>query len=372
MNRIDQAVEQLYLYIIGHHWHNGRLTGPDPGLRYNFRLFRFIKSYLPIIPWGDLYYFLQCQGYWIMDNSMLYSLTGDESYKEYIKLTAETILQTQSGNGSWDYPLPEWKGRVATVEGNYGARGLIEAYRVLGDSSYLDGALRWYEFLTKKTGFQEYKDSLCINYFAGKSGRLVPNNATVTLTFMAELFSQTEEKSHLAYSDRLIKFIQYSQKESGELPYAFETPRMPGREHFLCYQYNSFQLMDLASYYAVDSDPRVFNIIKRIAGFLSKGVEKDGHSRYNCFKESPVVPYYTAALAAALLVADSIGAGEFKELSDRAYGFLLGQQDRRGGFYYSKKNYGVLKDRRSYPRYLAMILKHLLVRKRLMEKGSVL
>jgi len=362
MDKFLNASQRLFNYIIENHWDGSGLMGPDPGLRYNFRIFRFIKSYLSSVKWKDNFYFLQCQGYWVFDNSMMNAVTNEDKYLEIIRLTADRILDFQAADGSWQYPLPEWKGKIATVEGNYGARALIESFRKLRDERYLAGALKWYDFLTEKTGFQFYKDSLSINYFAGIKGRLVPNNATLTLAFLSELYRETKDLKHLKYSEEMIRFLKYAQKESGELPYAFEIPGTQGREHFLCFQYNSFQLMDLATFYNITQNKDVYDVLKGLARFISTGVEKDGHSRYNCFKSTPIVPYYTAAIAAALLTADNIGLGDYAELSDRAYSFLLKTQNKRGGFYYSKNNYKILKDRRSYPRYLVMILKHLLMK----------
>ena len=362
MDKFLSASQRLFNYIIENHWDGSGLIGPDPGLRYNFRIFRFIKSFFPFIKWGDENYFLQCQGYWVFNNSKMYDIYGDDKYLNNIKLTADRIIENQSDDGSWQYPLPEWKGKIATVEGNYGARALIESFRKLKDERYLAGALKWHEFLYSKTGFLAYKDSLTVNYFAGISGRFVPNNATLTLAFLSELYRETGNLKHLKYAEEMIRFLQYAQKKSGELPYAFETPDTPGREHFLCFQYNSFQLMDLATFYGITQNSDVYDIMKGLARFISTGVEKDGHSRYNCFKSTPVVPYYAAAIAAALLTADNIGLGDYTELSERAYSFLLKSQNKRGGFYYSKNNYKILKDRRSYPRYLVMILKHILMK----------
>ena len=362
MTELIKSAEKLYKYILDRHWDGSGLIGPDPGLRFNFRLWRFVKSYTPFIPYNDNYYFLQCQGYWVFDNALMYQILHDDKYLKIIKLTADRILSRQSEKGFWLYPMPEWKGRVATVEGNYGARALLKAHTLLKDEKYLEGALKWHKFLTTRAGFLKYRDSLAINYFAGINGRLVPNNATLALAFLAELFDVTGLQEHLVYSEEMIKFIGYTQKENGELPYAFATDEIPGREHFLCFQYNSFQLMDLASFYQSTKNSDVFRIMSKMADFLSGGVDIDGHCNYNCFKSKPVVPYYTGAIGAALCTAQKLGIADYSGLYEKAYRFLLSQQSKNGAFYYSKNNYGILKDRRSYPRYLVMILKHLLMK----------
>lgn len=66
--------------------------------------------------------------------------------------------------------------------------------------------------------------------------------------------------------------------------------------------------------------------------------------------------YWGAALAAALRTAHELQLGDYLALSERAYAYLLARQRSDGGFDFSTRNYGLLRDGRSYPRYLAMIL----------------
>ena len=83
-----------------------------------------------------------------------------------------------------------------------------------------------------------------------------------------------------------------------------------------------------------------------------------------------MIPCRTASFASALPMlpvaralgeATALGVGDFRAQSDRAFKRLLAQQRPDGGFkFFSRNNYRVLADRRSYPRNLAMILYHLL------------
>ena len=367
MNDYMKAALKLYDNISENHWNGRFLLGPDPGLRYNVRVWRFLKSYLRFLPWKDTHYFLQCQGYWIWDNWKLYDLFQESKYEETARACTEFILECQKMGGYWEYPLKRWKGRVATVEGCYAALGLIESYRHTGEKSLLNGLLAWYDFLIEKVGFQEYKDSLAVNYFAGRSGRLVPNNATLVLELFGYLFDITKQNKYLTYCKEMIKFLKYSQTDTGELPYAFMTPDVEGREHFLCYQYNCFQFLDLAHYWEMTKDDKVRAILKKLIAFISTGLHEKDHSKYNCAKSYPEVTYYTAVMGAAFLKATEIGLGDYSEYENRAYMHLLARQNRKGGFIHSSRNYGILSDRRSYPRYLVMILKHLLLKA---EKGG--
>lgn len=356
---------KLYEYLITAHFKNGALVGPDVGVRFNSRVGRFVKSYLSLIPWSDDYCYLQAQGYWIMDNWMLFDMLREERYAEIARKSSLVILGKQTPAGYWDYPNPEWRGRIATVEGDFAALGLLETYRRTEEPDFLDGALRWYNFLTTETGFQAYRDGAAVNYFANVPGSMVPNNSTLTLMLLGKLFAVIGDHQYLAHASGMVRFLRYVQMESGELPYAVGRGLGRDRPHFLCYQYNAFELLDLASYFHDTSDQRVLEIMKGLAAFLSEGLTDTGSAKYNCYKESPEVIYYTAAVGAALLRASQMGLGDFTPLVERAYESLLSNQIADGGFiFFSRRNYRVLTDRRSYPRPLAMILNHLLLKAR--------
>ena len=80
------------------------------------------------------------------------------------------------------------------------------------------------------------------------------------------------------------------------------------------------------------------------------------------WNRDPEVLYYAAAVGAALSQAAKLGAGDFRSISERAYVWVLSHQRKDGGFkFFSRGNYELLTDRRSYPRNLSMILYHLLL-----------
>ena len=57
------ATQRLYTYILEQHWNGDAIVGPDPGIRLNARMGRFVKTYLGFIPWSDDLVYLQAQGY---------------------------------------------------------------------------------------------------------------------------------------------------------------------------------------------------------------------------------------------------------------------------------------------------------------------
>ena len=113
----------------------------------------FIKSYLNILPWSDSLVYMQAQGYWILNNWLLTDIVGQAQYADLALTCSEAVLSTQQLAGYWEYPNPEWKGRVATVEGSFAALGLMESYARVGHLPYLEGAKNWYQYLLERIGF---------------------------------------------------------------------------------------------------------------------------------------------------------------------------------------------------------------------------
>ncbi len=364
MSQYLKAAINLYKYLVAAHWNGQSLIGPDPGARFNRRLGRFIKSYFPQIDWRDDYYYLQAQGYWILGNWLLFSRMGDEAYREMAIQCSETMLLQQQDDGAWLYPFPGWKGRVATAEGTWGVLGLLETFRQTAQQKFLAGVLDWHKFLIEKIGFQQVGDELAVNYFADSRDKSrIPNNTAFVLRFFAELTDVTNDKMYLQPCTAMLTFMKRVQKPSGEFPYAVESVAdNETQPHFQCYQYNAFQCLDLIRYYELTADPAAIPPITKVLAFLSQGLAPDGHAYQECGNLHTQVTYHTAALGAAFAKAGQAGLDNYLNLANRAYARLLKLQQPEGGFPHSQGEYRLFRDRRSYPRYLSMILYHLLVK----------
>jgi len=363
-NKYFDSAIRLHNYILNNFWNGQAIIGPDTGVMLDLRIFRFIKSYLSFINWSDDYYFLQAQGYWIKSNWNLFKNAGDLKYKNLAIACSKHIIDQQKKDGSWDYPLKSWKEHAATVEGTWASLGLLETFKWTKESKYLEGALKWYNFLINRIGFQPYENSLAIGYFDSPTMR-VPNNTTLVLWFLAELYRITNDAKFLRFNDKMIRFIQLSQNNNGELIYAVE------REHYLCYSYNAFEFLDLSYYYEITNDERIKIVLEKLAKFLSTGVTEIGSIKCGCFQTFPEVIMSSGAVGAALITATSIGLGNYKKHIECAYNFLLGRQRPDGSFpssthdapYLRKPiSYGFLADNRSYPRQSSYILQHLLIK----------
>ncbi len=356
-----RAALRLHEYLFARHWNGRALVGPDVGIRFNSRIGRFIKGYLPTVPWSDDYCYIQAQGYWVLDNWRLYSISRDETFREIALRCSEFMLQRQRDDGAWEYPNPEWRGRIATAEGTWGSLGLLESYRQTRDPGILAAVCKWHDFLVHQIGFQKNGDELAVNYFQARKGFRVPNNSAIVLRFLAELAEAAEDGSYRRHCDGLLSFLQAVQLESGEFPYTVRGESGgEGRVHFQCYQYNAFLCLDLMRYVDLTQDTRVLPMIWRVLGFLRHALAEDGHSFFDCGNRHKEVTYHTAVLAQTLAGARRLGIGGYGLPANRAYQCLLGAQRKDGGFGFSRGDYLFLSDERAYPRNLAMILYHLL------------
>jgi hypothetical protein len=356
--KLLEAAERLHAYLLRRHYDRGFLRGPDAGVRFNLRAWRFLKSGLDLLPWNDDYVFIQTQGYWILSNWMLYETAGDSRFRNIALESAEATLDLQCADGSWEYSLPERKRLIATVEGNWGAIGLLASYAREREPRFLRGCVRWYDFLIGHIGFQDHGAGKAVNYFNRLRGKM-PNNSVEAAWVFARLWRATGDERYLEHVAGLMDFVRSVQLASGELPYVVESPYERRREHYLCYQYNAFEFLKLAWLDRLRPLDSVAAILPGLAKFLATGVTATGACAESCQSRFVEVDYYTAALAAALAEAVRLGLAD-ASLSERCYARVTGRQKDDGGFLYSEGDYGFLQDSRSYPRPMAMTLFHLL------------
>ncbi len=357
-----RAAQRLYAHLWRSHLCGGLLRGPDPGVRLNLRLWRFAKSYLRFLPWHDHHVFMQSQGYWVLCNWALHEATAESRYRKAAIQTTEAILLCQTSAGFWPYPLPERRHLVATVEGNWAAIGLLASYQREPRKEYLDGAGRWYDYLVRRIGFQKHSSGEAVNYFDQPRGKVTNNSVEAAWLFL-RLWRATGDARFLEHVDPLLDFIAAAQLASGELPYTLAGTHEKDRPHYLCFQYNAFQFLKLAWCDALRPGARIQSILAKLALFLEQGVQPNGACAADCSRcrrGGPEVDFYTAVLAAALHEAAARGLLTFPEASQRCYARLLDRQKPDGSFNFSEGDYGLLADRRSYPRQQVMTLFHLL------------
>jgi hypothetical protein len=359
-NLLD-ASKKLHNHLVRNHYTQALLHGPDPGVRFNLRLWRFIKSALEFIPWGDDYVFTQTQGYWVLANWLLYDATGDSRYRETALESTEATLALEKPEGYWAYPLPERRHLIATLEGVWGASPLLATYARNSQPELLQGAVRAYDFIIEKIGFQKHQPGEAINYFDKPRGK-VPNNSVIAAWFFLRLWKATGDVRFLDHVRPLFDFIAAVQLPSGEIPYIVDSPLEKARDHYLCFQYNAYQFLHLAWSERMHPGLGAQPILTRLFQFVKRGVQPNGACAKNCATAGgggPEVDYYTAALGAALHEGRHLGLAA-GDLSDRCFARVLARQQADGGFGFSTGDYGFLRDGRSYPRYEAMTLFHLL------------
>jgi hypothetical protein len=365
-NALFQAAERLHGQLSSHHLAEGLLRGPDSGVRLNLRAWRFVKSACAFFPWHDDYVFMQSQGYWILANWMLHEATGEPRFRRLAIEATGGVLRLQTPAGFWRYPLPERRHLIATVEGNWGAIGLLASFAREPRPEWLDGAQRWHRYLTGIIGFQPHSSGKAINYFDRPRGK-VPNNSVEAAWLLLRLWKASDDPRVLEDVDPMLEFIASEQRASGELPYIVDGPYERGRDHYLCFQYNSFQFLKLAWSERLRPSAPAERVLPGLARFLAGGVRADGSSATDCFHtgSGPEVDFYTAVLAAALSEAARLGSSmpgrqSYADAAGRCYSRVLDRQRSDGSFAFSTGDWLILSDRRSYPRQSAMTLFHLL------------
>jgi hypothetical protein len=142
-----------------------------------------------------------------------------------------------------------------------------------------------------------------------------------------------------------------------------DSPLEKGRDHYLCFQYNAHQFIHLCRSELLRPGLGAKPILTKLWEFLRSGVRPNGSCASDCASVDgggPEVNYYTAALGSALHYAYRLGVDPNDETAQRCFGRALARQRPDGSFGFSTGNYGFLRDDRSYPRYQAMTMFHLL------------
>jgi hypothetical protein len=360
--QILESCECLHAYLVRRHYTQGLLHGPDPGVRFNWRLWRFAKSALDFVPWGDNYVFMQTQGNWVLANWVLFDATGNDRYRQIALEATDATLALQKPEGYWTYPLPERRHLIAALEGIWGAVALLVTYARTSRPELLQAAVRVYDFLISRIGFQKHEPGEAINYFDKPRGK-VPNNSVIAVWFFLRLWQATGEERFLEHVPPLLQFVAAVQLPSGEIPYIVDSPLEKARDHYLCFQYNAHQFIHLCRSEMLRPGAGARPILMKLWEFIRRGARPDGSCANDCAtaeRGGPEVNYYTAALGSALHYANRMGVDPSDETAQRCFGRVLGRHGPDGNFGFSTGNYGFLRDGRSYPRYQAMILFHLL------------
>ena len=272
------GAQRLHAYLLSHHLHDGQLAGADQGVRWNIRIWRFVKSYLPMLRPQERYYFLQGQAYLAFASWTLGDITGEAAYTQAARAATRVIRDTQRADGAWAYPLPERKHLIATVEGDFGAVAMLDAYERDGDAAWPEAARKWHAYLEREIGYQEHPAGLCVNYFQKPRG-MVPNNTCEWIWVLGRFAKATGDASFLEKVPPMLGFLEAVMQPSGELPYELAGPHESRTQmHYLCFQYNAFQCMKLAWYAKQHDDARARALAVRLAGYLATGVLEDRKS----------------------------------------------------------------------------------------------
>ncbi len=329
---------------------NGAVVGPDPSGRFNLRAGRFVKAWLPAVPWNDHWTSLQAMGYWVRWSALLARWRPELTHE--VRAACDALCRWQRPDGAWTFKDPRRAdGRVATFEGTWAALALLEGARLLEEPAYAEGARRWVSYLIDTRAFHSLDGGIFVTYWSDATFP-VPNNSAEVLWLLAEASSLLPDLKTADLMRGLSSFLQRVQLPSGELPY-----RVPSKPHYLCFQYNAFEFLAIARYVDLTADDSARALLTRLGEFLLQGVSPSGACRTSCMRRYPEVDYYTAALALALLRAEEFMGSRARDAAVRALQRLSERQHPDGGFGYSRRDYGLpwLSDPRDYPRPQAII-----------------
>src|SRR5437867_9398834 len=99
---IRDAASRLHGYLAEEFWNGHALAGPDSGVRFSWRVGRFVKSYLHALPWSDKLVYFQGQGYWIFANWLMADLIGGSRCEPIARACTEYVLASQQPDGYWE------------------------------------------------------------------------------------------------------------------------------------------------------------------------------------------------------------------------------------------------------------------------------
>ena len=365
---LDAAV-RLHRHMVEQHWDGEVLTGPDPGIRFNARIGRFVKGYLSVLPWKDDLTYIQAQGYWIISN-------GTPRRHHWLRRSTRELAEATSEerDGAPDrrrlLGLSEPRVGRADRHGRRLFRGPwpgLDTFERTEDPKFLEAALAWESYLRSAVGYrrQDRPDMLAVNYFAHVNDHVggVPNNSTLVLWLLARLYEVTGAESYMDQAAPLVKWLQSTQLESGELPYFVGNAREDRPAPFPLSAVQRVRVHGLgplsAHYRRSDGSPhdaasrrvpqRWHDVIRLRTLRLRHGLDRSHLLHGRARRKHSAKP-------------TALGFGDYSALTEAGYRRVLETQRADGSFrFYSKGNYRVAQDRRSYPRYLAMILNHLIL-----------
>ncbi|MTI53333.1 hypothetical protein [Geosporobacter ferrireducens] len=196
----------------------------------------------------ETYYPYDPRAFWVVPaqhvgNKLL--LEGNNRFStNFARLALQAALRTQTEGGYWiSSPRSTWLyGDYGIDAGFYDTRFntdaglfLLHGYREFGEEAYLQGALRYGDFLIEYAGTHHHKTKndgyLVYDYTHGgdmdrKTETLTSLNHLITeMNFLYELYKDTDEKRYLYTAEKMRQAVKdtasYWKKDDGDLWYAY-------------------------------------------------------------------------------------------------------------------------------------------------------
>ena len=213
--------------------------------------------------------------------------TGEARYRDLALESTAATLRLQHARGIWVLSASRAQHLIATVEGDWGAIGLLASYAREPRQEYLAGALRWYDYLVNRIGFQDAPPGKAINYFHRPRGKDAEQLGGGGVAFSAACGRRQGRSDFSSTCRAMLEFIAATQLPSGELPYIVAGQYESGREPLSLFSVQCFSVLEAGVGRGAASSRRQGAILARARKFLAKGVTPSGASAADCSSERP-------------------------------------------------------------------------------------
>ena len=252
---LTRAAERLHTHLLQRHYSQGLVHGPDAGVRFQLRLWRFFKAALDFLPWQDDYVLCNPRVIGFCPTGCCRDDRENRNIARWPWRARRRRSACSSPKVSGLYPLPERKTpdrhRGGKLGGDWTPRHLCPrtAGRISSRQRFA-GTITWSEASAFSPTRPERPSTTLISR-EGKFPTIPWRRYGSSCGFgrPPAMRASGARGCHAGVSWQAPNF------PPGSCPTLWTGPYEKGRVHYLCYQYNAFQFLKLAWAAALRADP---------------------------------------------------------------------------------------------------------------------
>ncbi|NAS31633.1 delta-aminolevulinic acid dehydratase [Flavobacteriaceae bacterium R38] len=272
---------------------------------------------------------------------------SDPSKKEYldkINFLASKILELKSEGYSgacWGYNF-DWQARAffqpkstpTVVATTFIASALLDAYKITGDSKYLETAISSASFILKDLNRTYDKKGNFSFSYSPLDKTQVFNASLLGVKLLCLVYEHTNNKELLEEARKAVSYVCDFQQENGAWAYG-TLPYHQWIDNF----HTGYNLECIYLYQKISGDSQFSdNISKGLKYYLDTFFTKEGISKYYNNSVYPIDIHAPAQLVVTLSRLEVLQ--ENKDLINRVLGWTINNmQSEKGYFYYQKKKF---------------------------------